>query len=241
MYKLLIADKSEAFCQALAEQMRGLYEVHTCKDGMRAVELVKKIEPDVLVLDLSLSGLDGIGVLHAIQNAGYHPMVLAITYQVTNYIISVLESLCVSHMVQKPCSVLNVAARLYEFNLYLGDSNLKTWNLRDEAYTILLSLGVSLCGKNFVCIHEALVYMTEYQNRFVTKELYPAIAARCGGTPKRVEKAIRDAIEKAWKNRDERVWQLYFTYGRDGTIPCPSNGEFLSRLAFYLHRRMMAG
>lgn len=241
MYKLLIADKSEAFCRALAEQMRGLYEVYTCKDGMRAIEMVKKIEPEVLVLDLSLPGLDGIGVLRALQNSGHHPMVLAVTYQVTNYILSALESLSVSYIAQKPCTILNVAARLFEFHMHLSDSGFKTWNLRDEAYTILLSLGVSLCGKNFACIHEALVYTTEHQNSFVTKELYPAIAARCGGTPKRVEKAIRDAIEKAWKNRDDRVWQLYFTYGRDGTIPCPSNGEFLSRLAYYLHRRMMAG
>lgn len=240
MYKLLIADKSEAFCQAIAEQMHGLYEVHTCKEGMRAVEMVKKIQPDVLVLDLSLPGMDGIGVLRAIQSAGYSPLVLAVTYQGTDYILSALEGLSVSHVVQKPCTVLNVAARLYEMTVYLRDSCLKSWNLRDEAFNILLSLGVSLSGKNFACIHEALVYMTEYQNRFVTKELYPAIAARCGGTPKRVEKAIRDAVEKAWKNRDERVWQLYFTCGRDGTIPCPSNGEFLSRLAFYLHRRMMA-
>ena len=241
MYKLLIADKSEAYCQVLAEQMRGLYEVYTCKEGMRALEMVKKIEPDVLVLDLSLPGLDGIGVLRAIQNAGYNPMVLAVTYQLTNYIISSLESLSVSYIVQKPCTVLNIAARLYEFAALLRDMECKAWNVHDEAFTILLSLGVSLCGKNFRCIHEALVYTTEYQNCFVTKELYPAIAARCGGTPKRIEKAIRDAIEKAWKNRDERIWQLYFTYGRDGAIPCPTNGEFLSRLSFYLRRRMMAG
>lgn len=241
MFKLLIADKSEAFCQALAEQMRGSYEVHTCKEGMRALEMVKKVEPDVLVLDLSLPGLDGIGVLRAIQNAGYHPMVLAVTYQVTNYILCALESLSVGYIVEKPCTVLNVAARLYEFAAFLNGLDFNAWDLRDEAYTVLLSLGVSLSGKNFRCIHEALVYTTEYQNCFVTKELYPAIAARCGGSPKRVEKAIRDAIEKAWKNCDERIWQLYFAYGRDGTIPCPSNGEFLSRLAFYLRRRMMAG
>ena len=241
MYKLLIADKSEVFCHALEEQMHGLYEVHTCKDGMRALEMVKKIEPDVFVLELSLSGLDGIGVLHAIKNAGYHPMVLAATYQVTDYILYALENLSVNYIVEKPCTVLNVAARLYEFATLLSNADCRSWNLRDEAYTILLSLGISLCGKNFACIHEALVYATEHQNSFVTKELYPAVAARCGGTPKRVEKAIRDTIEKAWKNRDDRVWQLYFAYRNDGTIPCPTNGEFLSRLAFYLHRRMMAG
>ena len=241
MYKLLIADKSDVFCRTLAEQMRGLYEVRTCKEGMRTIETVKLFEPDVLVLDLTLPGLDGIGVLRTVRNAGYKPMVLAVTNQVTNYILSALEDLSVSYIIQKPCTVLNVAARLFEFAAFLGDTGLDSWNLRDEALTTLLSLGVSLCGKNFSCIHEALVYMTEHQNGFVTKELYPAVAARCGGTPKRIEKAIRDAIEKAWKNRDERVWQMYFTYGRDGMIPCPANGEFLSRLAHYLHRRMMAG
>ena len=207
---------------------------------MRAMDLVKEVNPDVLVIDLSLSGMDGIGVLRAIRTAGYHPLTLALTYHTTDYVLGAMENLSVDCVFRKTCSVLNVAARLYEFVATLNGQSVQPWSLRDEAFNMLLSLGVSLSGKNFACIHEALVYMTEHQNSFVTKELYPTVAARCGGTPKRVEKAIRDAVEKAWKNRDERVWQLYFTYGRDGTILCPSNGEFLSRLSHYLQRNVIA-
>ena len=241
MLKLLIADRSKIFAQAISEQVNGLYEVHTCIDGMRAIELVKQINPDVVVLDLTLSGLDGIGVLRTIHSAGYCPMVLAVTYHLTDYVESALAGLSVSHIMLKPCTVFNIAARLYEFAATLKDRQPVSADVRDEALQLLMSLGVSLCGKNFSCIHEALVYMTEYENRFVTKELYPAIAAKCGGSAKRVEKARRDAVDKAWDNRDERMWQMYFTYGKDGTIPCPSNGEFLVRLSHYLRHQSKVG
>ena len=241
MHKLLIVDKSHAFCQLLEEQMCKLYEVHSCSEGVRAVELVKQLNPDVLVVDLCIPGLDGIGVLQAIRNAGYRPMVLALSNYFSDYTLSMLETLSVSFIAQKPCTVLNVAARLYEFQAFLNDPKMKTWQVQDEACDLLLSLGISMCGKNFSCIHSALVYLTENENRFFTKELYPEIALRCGGSANRVEKAIRDAVVKAWRNRDDRIWQLFFTYGNDGQIPCPSNSEFLSRLANYLGRKMRAG
>jgi len=237
VYKLLIADKSEDFCHALEEQMHCLDEVHTCKYGMRALEMVKKIEPDVFVLELSLSGLDGIGVLHAIKNAGYHPMVLAATYQVTDYILYALENLSVNYIVEKPCTVLNVAARLYEFATLLSNADCRSWNLRDEAYTILLSLGISLCGKNFACIHEALVYATEHQNSFVTKELYPAVGKTVDCNWKQVERDIRTSIESAWATRDVAIWQEYFP-NRVGQKGKPTNSVFISTLGQHLNKRI---
>ena len=44
---------------------------------------------------------------------------------------------------------------------------------------------------------------------------------------KQVEQAIRSAIKKAWKNRDDLIWQCYFPLGSAGRTECPSNRDFL--------------
>ena len=61
----------------------------------------------------------------------------------------------------------------------------------------------------------------------------------CKGT--HVERSIRSAIDTAWKQRDDRVWQRYFRVGSDGVIPRPSNAAFISRLAAALRLNQDAG
>jgi two-component system response regulator (stage 0 sporulation protein A) len=65
----------------------------------------------------------------------------------------------------------------------------------------------------------------------ITKELYPEVAAVCGGDWKHVERTIRSAITAAWKKRDEEVWQQYFPPEPDGTFRKPTNGDFITRMA----------
>lgn len=50
-----------------------------CGDGERALELVRSLSPDVLLLDLGLPGLDGLGVMQAIAAAGLTTRVLVVT------------------------------------------------------------------------------------------------------------------------------------------------------------------
>jgi hypothetical protein len=60
------------------------------------------------------------------------------------------------------------------------------------------------------------------------KELYPAIISIWGrGDPATLERAIRCAIEAAWKNRNETIWAEYFP----DCAKCPNNKKFIARLA----------
>ena len=61
----------------------------------------------------------------------------------------------------------------------------------------------------------------------VTKELYPTVAAICGGNAVQVERSIRSAIAAAWVRGDHQLWQVYFP----GELARPTNASFISRLA----------
>lgn len=64
-YKLLIADNSRSAQKAIQMAFSELdYEIHTYFDGNKLLEDLKQVNPDVLVLGLSLAGKDGYEIAH---------------------------------------------------------------------------------------------------------------------------------------------------------------------------------
>ena len=68
--KVLLVDDEEEFVKALAErlQMRDLRS-DTVLDGEEALSYVEDQEPDVMVLDLKMPGIDGMEVLRQVRKA----------------------------------------------------------------------------------------------------------------------------------------------------------------------------
>ena len=80
--KILIADGNEEFCDHVKrrlEQVPGYEIVGTAADGQRAAELMRVTKPDILVLDLMLSKLDGIAVLKRAREMDTPPAALVLT------------------------------------------------------------------------------------------------------------------------------------------------------------------
>lgn len=78
--KVLLVDDEVDFVETLAQRlkMRGLI-VDAVYDGEQALSFIKKIEPDVIVLDLKMPGLHGIEVLREIKNLKPNIQVIILT------------------------------------------------------------------------------------------------------------------------------------------------------------------
>ena len=66
-----IADDNERMLRELGDIVRsdeGLQVVGTAKDGEEAYEMIKKKEPDVVLLDIVMPKLDGLTVMDKIRN-----------------------------------------------------------------------------------------------------------------------------------------------------------------------------
>lgn len=59
------------------------YEAHTAFNGREALEVVDKVEPDLIFLDLRMPVLDGIGFLREYKPSELHPDVQIIVF--SNY------------------------------------------------------------------------------------------------------------------------------------------------------------
>lgn len=235
MCKILIADSNPIICKEVKQILDNAYQVYTCQDPEALPELLNTVRPEILVLDMMLPGCDGIELIKTANAAGIRPQIIATCVHYSEFLIYMLQTLHVSHFMTKPCSSRTIVGRIMDLQWYQNNDSANPDKLRQEIASVLTSLGFVVYSNGGKCLVEAIVCFLRDPAQSITKELYPAVAMICGGSPARVERAIREAIQKAWENRDETIWRLFFPAARNGSIPHMCNTDFIARMAFYLH------
>lgn len=98
---------------------------------------------------------------------------------------------------------------------------------------IMLDMGVPAHLKGYRYLRSA-VMLAEKDMRVVgsvTKLLYPEIAKQYGTTDRKVERAIRNAIEISWERGNVGCFEELFGYsGKDG-CDRPTNSEYIAGIA----------
>lgn len=230
MKKILIALNSQTMGKILQDQLSGLFAVAFCQDADETVELLDKFQPDVLVLDLMLGGMDSISILQAARDTGCCSKAVALTGYIGQYTAAMLEELNVCHLLKTPCDCGQLAGRIADIALWEAEEEKINQRIRN----ILVPLGFKMNVENYRIIECAIAQFAQDPTQALTARLYPAVAEMCNGSMTQVEKAIRTGVESAWKNGNERMWRLYFSTGKNGKVSKPSNGDFLARMAMCL-------
>lgn len=234
MYKVLIADSSEELSQALLEKLNNDFQVFVSHNGIRALDMIRTVHPDILLINMALAGMDGLMILDIVHALGLHPVAIALLNSMDSYIQSCLTSRGVVYTYLQPCSVKSVVSRIEELGRHMsGASPLKAADALEHTLRIL---GVRTKLTGYTCIQEAVHQLLRDPEQSLTKEVYPKVAAICGGTTMRVEKAIRSAIVDTWKRREDEIWRVFFPPDHNGQLSCPSNGDFLSTVVACLLR-----
>lgn len=231
MLKLLIADVGDGFRQALTEQLKGTYRIRSCREGHETLEMMRSFKPDLMVLDMMLPGLDGISILQEADRCGLHPVVLAITKYPSDFLVESAAKLQVAYMMVKPCDVKITAQRIRDLTEHIREPMVVRPDPRTAVSNVLLTLGISTKLHGYAYLREAILEMMNCPGQSMTKELYPAVGKICGVNKNQVERSIRSAIGKAWVNRDETFWRMYFQSASEGKLERPSNAVFISAVA----------
>lgn len=226
MRKLLIADCNEDYRIALKAVLQGQYQILCCRSGTEAMSLLRREQPDILVLDLMLPELDGLTLLERITAEGIRPMVLAATPIYSDYVFSSAQRLGIEYLIRKPCDIEAIASRIRDLSKRLRSPEPKAAPAVSVT-NLLLQLSISTKHNGFSYLREAIVLMAKDPDQSVTKVLYPEVAHICGCHKDNVERSIRTALDRAWDKRNEAVWARYFP----DALHRPSNSVFISRLA----------
>jgi DNA-binding NarL/FixJ family response regulator len=80
--RVLIVDDHEFFRLCLVQVVNtseGLEAVGECTDGSEVVAAVRRLEPDVVVMDVRMAGMSGLDAAAALQREGATPRVIMLT------------------------------------------------------------------------------------------------------------------------------------------------------------------
>lgn len=230
MAKLLLVDPSEEIRFALTNLLRQDHTVLTCDRGDLALELLRQEQPDLLVTDLVLSGIDGLSLLALARQERICPPVLVVSSFLHDHVIRALHRENVVYLMRKPCDLQVLVGRIRELATDLSPRLLGP-DPRSVISTALFELSIATSRLGFANCREAVLMLREDPTASLSKDIYPALAEAQGVSGTSIEKNIRDAITDAYSRRNEAVWRRYFPIAPDGKVPKPSNRQFLSTLA----------
>ena len=248
-----IADDNERMVRLLGQIVKSddeLQVVGTARDGEEAYEMIKSKEPDVVLLDIVMPKLDGLGVLNKVNNdkaMKKHPAFIMISAIGQEKITEDAFDLGAEYFIMKPFDndmVLNRIKRVRDRNLgrdehmrkvnaYEKANDGNQPNLESVITEIIHEIGVPAHIKGYQYLREAIMMSVndiEMLNS-ITKILYPTIAKKYQTTPSRVERAIRHAIEVAWSRGKMDTIDELFGYTINNGKGKPTNSEFIALIA----------
>lgn len=256
--RVVMVDDNREFCQLLEEylnEQENISVVGVGYNGVEGLKLVKEKEPDILVLDLIMPHLDGIGVMEELNRLDLSSKVKTIILtafgqeEVTKRVVE----LGANYYIMKPFDLDKLAERIRQMmkppkgssNGYAISStkvSRKEVDLDVRITEVMHQLGVPAHIKGYIYLREAIELVIkdiEYLGA-VTKELYPSVAAKYNTTPSRVERAIRHAIEVSWDRGNINVLNKYFGSTVSANSGKPTNSQFIAKIADKLRLEMRA-
>lgn len=237
MYKLLITEGNDELRQALSEALSSDYIVKICADGEQAKAILPTFAPDLWILDLMLPMVDGITLLREAHSKGLRPVTLVTLTYASDYILGALQKYEVAYYVSKPCRVDALVCQIEELAATIEESPQPSADPGICLSSLLLELSLSPKVDGFGYMMTAIPMFMADPRQGLTKELYTAVGRPFSKSGQQVERCIRTAIQSAWLRGNMQHWQRCFPTAPDGSVPRPSNGEFISHIAAYLSQQ----
>ncbi|HIE13156.1 MAG TPA: sporulation transcription factor Spo0A [Desulfotomaculum sp.] len=241
--RVLIADDNREFCELLKDflsQQPDFELVGVAYNGLEALQILEETRPNVVILDIIMPHLDGIGVLEKFASTpvSYRPKFIVLTALGQEAVTQRAVELGADYYIVKPFNFSVLASRIKQ----LGDgiasappfvAPSKPRNLDMAVTNIIHEIGVPAHVKGYHYLRDAILMVVEEINLLggITKELYPMIAQKYNTTPSRVERAIRHAIELAWDRGNVDAISKFFGYTVSTAKGKPTNSEFIAMIA----------
>jgi len=251
--QVLLADDNREFTHLLSEfigeqeDMEIVGVAYNGNEVLRFMEQQREV-PDVLILDIIMPHLDGLGVLEKLRemNLNPQPKIIMLTAFGQENITQKAVQLGASYYILKPFDMevlTNRIRQLVSNNIASTTTSVspkanvvhmpKGKNLDANITSIIHEIGVPAHIKGYQYLREAITMV--YNNieilGAITKTLYPAIAEKYKTTPSRVERAIRHAIEVAWTRGNIDSISFIFGYTINISKSKPTNSEFIAMVA----------
>ena len=254
--RIVIADDNLEFVSTFAQYLEAendMEVIATAKDGLEAFDLIVSSKPDVVLLDVIMPHLDGIGVLEKLNDYGFMPICIMLSAVGQDKITQRALNLGAGYYMVKPFEIELLIKRIRDLKYSQDSKNKMNFFVRESKPTyiniennkskednlealvtnIIHEVGVPAHIKGYQYLRDGIIMVIEDINVLnqITKQLYPDLAKKHKTTPSRVERAIRHAIEVAWTRGQIEIVESIFGYTVNANKGKPTNSEFIAMIA----------
>ncbi len=243
--KILICDENDEERGRLIDSLlsSGIHRCEEAKDGNIALDMISKGGYDVVIVDLWISKLDGIGIIRTAKKLGLSNMPAFILMSPINKQSILLEAsevgadLCIPKPFDFSSLICHIDALMktkVEASVKATEKELpRAAEIETQVTKIIHQIGVPAHIKGYQYLRTAILMTIDEGDviNSVTKVLYPSVAKQYQTTTSRVERAIRHAIEVAWDRGDVDILNSYFGYTIQNSRGKPTNSEFIAMIA----------
>lgn len=219
---VLLVDDNPDLSKAMEEYINrseDMKVIGQARDGIQATEMIRKLSPDIVVLDIIMPGIDGIGVLEKMQSvppekrpafvilsAIKHDLIVqkAMLMGADYYIIKPFNMELLVRRIQQAYSERYIYPMLSEGIKDIGTDKTISGNEDRKIETIVTglikSIGIPPHITGYQYLREAVIF-TVRNFKYpvpVMKVIYPEVANIFSTTAQKVERAIRNAIDSTW-------------------------------------------
>lgn len=257
--KVVIADSNlqERESKQLSMEARGMKVILSTGDGNKVLKVINDGKADIVVMDMVLSGVDGIGILEESRNiCEKKPIIIIQTALRMENLVEQAIKFGADYYMMKPVSnqmlinrVMQLVSKRYtresegslgnifrknarEYEPARAISNVCSGNLELDVTNLLLEIGIPAHIKGYQYIREGIMLSFYDKNmlHYITKCLYPTIAKKYKTTSSSVERTIRHAIEVAFRRGNRQVLEEIFSNTICSKKTKPTNSEFIALL-----------
>lgn len=254
---VIIADDNMEFCNILNEFLSNQEDIIVtgiAGDGEEALKLIEEKRPDLVILDIIMPQLDGLGVLEALSiRKQTMPAIIVLSGVGQDKIVQRTLELGATYYVIKPFNFNNFIKTIREmFNDILSnnevnkaDSFIETdkskyvstfkppQDLEMYVTNIIHEIGVPVHIRGYMYLRQAIIMVVNNIEllSLITKELYPSIALNFNTTASSVERSIRNAIDVAYSTSPVETINKLFGYKIKNKSGKPTNAQFIAMIA----------
>ncbi len=266
--QIVISDDNKDFCDILSEYLNkqeDMEVVGVAHNGREACSMIQTKEPDVVILDVIMPHLDGIGVLEKINtiNLKKRPVFIMLSAVGQDKITQKALNLGAEYYIIKPFDMETLIKRIRQLKSNTqviknsshssslpqvtssGETEYKlsALGLEKEVTSVIHEIGIPAHIKGYQYLRDAIIMAINDMDilNSITKQLYPNIAKKYNTTPSRVERAIRHAIEVAWSRGKMDTIDKLFGYTVNNGKGKPTNSEFVALIADRLRLELQVG
>lgn len=246
--KILIAEENGEQRKIMRDSLTrvGFLSIEEAANGEDAQRKIKTFRPDIVIIDIWLSKIDGISVVRNSKKDN------ALSFYPPSFIVTAMSSspqtfvrateagadLCLLKPIDIDSLVYHIRALIASRDAVKAAPQPETEperplpDMEEQVTKIIHQIGVPAHIKGYQYLRTAIL-MTVSDSEIinsVTKVLYPSVAKKYATTTSRVERAIRHAIEMAWDRGDTDTLNSYFGYTIQNNRGKPTNSEFIAMI-----------